>query len=181
MISRQLCPTSLPDIKPAGTTLCTGKINPATCLNSRLSCHAAWGNKDINLTLAAPEWFHPHHGEHAYRPGVYASRDEYVDAIAAAHHRALEVLYTVRLCNAQFDDPPLAYFCVQPMLRARQELGEDSEALLDHYIQLYSACLACRWVAFSVRDISADLTLGHIGTFEPLRYLPKNKTLILTA
>ncbi|KAI6002088.1 hypothetical protein EDD15DRAFT_2229156 [Pisolithus albus] len=38
LISSAVFLTSSPDIKPAGTTLCTGKVNPATCLNSMLSC-----------------------------------------------------------------------------------------------------------------------------------------------
>lgn len=205
------------NIKPAGTTLCTGKIRHVKsgylpqfeALKALVQPEEV---KNIKLTLAAPEWFHLRHGEHAYRPGVYANRDEYFDDIAAAYRRELEVLYAAGLRNAQFDDPLLAYFCAEPMLKGMQEVGEDSEALLDRYIQLYNDCLAgrpedmavglhlCRgnfrhsihfseggYDAIAVKlfnKINVDCyyleyDTERAGTFEPLRHLPKNKTVIL--
>ncbi|KAI6114100.1 UROD/MetE-like protein [Pisolithus sp. B1] len=137
------------DIKRASTTLCTGKIRHVKsgylpqfeALKALVQPEEV---KNIKLTLAAPEWFHLRHGEHAFRPGVYANRDEYFDDIAAAYRRELKVLYAAGLRNAQFDAPLLAYFCSEPMLKGMQEAGEDSEALLDRYIQLYNDCLAGR-------------------------------------
>ncbi|KIN94234.1 hypothetical protein M404DRAFT_168788, partial [Pisolithus tinctorius Marx 270] len=134
---------TLLDIKPAGTTLCTGKIKHVEsgylpqfeALKALVQPEEV---KNIKLTLAAPEWFHLRHGEHAFKPGVYASQDEYFNDIAAAYRRELQVLYAAGLRNAQFDDPLLAYFCAEPMLKGMKEAGEDSEALLDRYIQLYN-------------------------------------------
>ncbi|KAI6044717.1 UROD/MetE-like protein [Pisolithus marmoratus] len=217
--------TYVPDIKaflanntkPAGTTLCTSKIKHVEsgylpqfeALKALVQPEEV---KNIKLTLAAPEWFHLRHGEHAFRAGVYASRDEYFDDIAAAYRVELEVLYGAGLRNAQFDDPLLAYFCAEPMLKGMQEAGEDSEVLLDRYIQLYNDCLAgrprdmtvslhlCRgnfrhsihfseggYDAIAVKlfnEINVDCyyleyDTERAGTFEPLRYLPKNKTVVL--
>ncbi|KAI6001998.1 hypothetical protein EDD15DRAFT_2473063 [Pisolithus albus] len=139
------------NIKPAGTTLCTGKIKRSKSgyLPQFEALVRPREIKNIKLTLAAPEWFHLRHREHAYRLGVYANRDEYFDGIAAAYRRELKVSYSAGLCNAQFDDPLLAYFCAEPMLKGMQEVGKDSEALLDCYIRLYNDCLACCYLVTS--------------------------------
>ncbi|KAI6147411.1 UROD/MetE-like protein [Pisolithus tinctorius] len=205
------------NIKPAGTTLCTGKIKHVEsgylpqfeALKALVQPEEV---KNIKLTLAAPEWFHLRHGEHAFKPGVYASQDEYFNDIAAAYRRELQILYAAGLRNAQFDDPLLAYFCAEPMLKGMKEAGEDSEALLDRYIQLYNDFLVSRprdmtvglhlcrgnfrhsihfseggYDAIAVKlfnEIDVDCyyleyDTERAGSFEPLRHLPKNKTVVL--
>lgn len=142
--------------KPAGTTLCTGKIKHVKSgylpqLEALKALVRPEEVKHIKLTLAAPEWFHLRHGEHAFKQSVYANQDEYFDDIAAAYRRELEILYAAGLRNAQIDDPLLAYFCAESMLNGMKEAGEDSDALLDRYIQLYNDCLVSR---------PADMTIG---------------------
>lgn len=124
--------------------------------------------------MAAPEWFHLRHGEHtfppkcsstssethgthsltgdhAFKPSVYANRDEYFNDIAAAYRKELEVLYAAGCRNVQIDDPLLAYFCDVSMLEGLRKDNDDPDALLDAYIKLYNNCLAAR---------PKDLTVG---------------------
>ena len=112
----------------------------------------------------------------------------------------------------QFDDPLLAYFCADSMIKGMEERGVDHEALLETYIRAYNKI---------VTDHPADLTIGlHLcrgnfkngmhfseggydriaiklfqqinvdayyleydtpraGTFEPLKFLPKHKVVVL--
>jgi len=156
----------VPDVKaflmqgivPAGTSLCTGKIkHPGKSeyvrqynyLKEKLQ-----PGQTAKMALAAPEWFHLRHGEHAYDKKVYPSNGPYFADIAAAYRVELQLLYDAGCRNVQIDDPLLAYFCAVPMLEGMKEAGEDSEKLLDEYIKLYQDCL---------RDRMPDMTVGlHI-------------------
>jgi len=147
----------LPDIKaffaqntkPATTMLCTGKIRwvksgyvpQFEALAKLIHPHEV---KNIKLTMTAPEWLHPHHGEHAFKPEVYTDREDYFNDIAAAYRKELEVLYAAGCRNVQIDDPLLAYFCDVSMLEGMKAEGTDSEELFDAYIRLYNNCLATR-------------------------------------
>lgn len=53
--------------------------------------------------------------------------------------------------NIQFDDPLLAYFCAESMIKGMEERGIDHEAILDLYIKVYNDCL---------KDHPADMTVG---------------------
>jgi len=107
--------------------------------------------RNLKLTCGAPEWFDLRHGEHAFNHDVYKTKDEYFDDIAKAYREELDVLYKAGLRNVQFDDPLLAYFCSESMLSGMQEVGEDSELLLDKYIKLYNGC---------IRDVPKDMNIG---------------------
>jgi len=208
------------NIKPAGTTLCTGKIKhvksgylPQFEELARMVGPSEVGN--IKLTLAAPEWFHLRHGEHAYSKDFYKNNDEHFDDIAAAYRAELEVLYNAGVRNIQFDDPLLAYFCSETMLKGMKEAGEDSDELLNSYVRLYQNCLRDHATKLPDMTIGLHLCRGNFrhsihfseggydaiaiklfqeipvdvyyleydtpraGTFEPLKYLPKDKTVVL--
>ncbi|KAF8120802.1 UROD/MetE-like protein [Boletus edulis] len=205
--------------KPASTTLCTGKIRHVKsgylpqfeALKALLHPDEA---KNIKLTMAAPEWFHLRHGEHAFKPAsdVYADREAYFNDIAAAYRQELEVLYAAGCRNVQIDDPLLAYFCDVGMLKGLRDEGQDPDELLDAYIRLYNNCLAgrprdmtvglhlCRgnfrhsihfseggYDAIAVKlfnNVNVDCyyleyDTARAGTFEPLRHLPKHKSVVL--
>ncbi|KAF3936062.1 hypothetical protein ABW20_dc0103738 [Dactylellina cionopaga] len=145
-------------IQPAGTCLCTGKISHKgeskyvaqfNYINSKLQ-----PGENVKMTLAAPEWFHLRHGEHAYSKSVYPSNAPYFADIATAYRHELSLLYDAGCKNVQIDDPLLAYFCAQPMLDGMKAAGESAEQLLDEYIKLYQDCL---------KDKNAGMTVGlHI-------------------
>ncbi|GAA6038283.1 hypothetical protein JCM8097_003921 [Rhodosporidiobolus ruineniae] len=107
--------------------------------------------KNVKITLAAPEWYHLRHGEHAFDTSVYATEEEYFADIAKAYREELADLYDAGCRNVQFDDPMLAYFCATSMLEGMKAEGIDSGKVLDQYIQLYNDC---------VRDAPADMTIG---------------------
>lgn len=52
--------------------------------------------------------------------------------------------------NIQFDDPLLAYFCAESMIKGMEELNIDHEALLETYIRAYNSCLEGRPVDLNV-------------------------------
>ena len=123
------------------------------------------------MTMAAPEWFHLRHGEFAYPKDVYsndgtsayrrpgrpiqlsshATIDEYFNDIAVAYQEEIQALYAAGCRNIQFDDPLLAYFCAESMIKGMEERGIDHAALLDTYIRAYNNCLKGR---------PADMTVG---------------------
>ncbi|BGP42619.1 hypothetical protein JCM10449v2_006631 [Rhodotorula kratochvilovae] len=107
--------------------------------------------KNVKITLAAPEWYHLRHGEHAFDRAVYATESEYFADIAKAYREELADLYAAGCRNVQFDDPILAYFCATSMLEGMKAEGQDPAEVLDAYIQLYNDC---------VRDAPADMVIG---------------------
>ncbi|KAK6544614.1 hypothetical protein TWF694_001302 [Orbilia ellipsospora] len=145
-------------IKPAGTCLCTGKISHKGTskyvrqfdyIKTKLK-----SGENAKITLAAPEWFHLRHGEHAYDKSVYPSNAPYFADIAVAYRHEISLLYEAGCRNVQIDDPLLAYFCAQPMIDGMAAVGESSEKLLEEYIKLYQDCL---------KDRKPDMTVGlHI-------------------
>ncbi|KAF7799983.1 hypothetical protein EIP86_011226 [Pleurotus ostreatoroseus] len=186
-------------------------------------------HKNLKITMCAPEWFHLRHGEYAYPKDVYKTDEEYFADIALAYQQEIKELYDAgcrmyasdvdhngsnvgAVGNIQFDDPLLAYFCAESMIKGMEETGIDHEAILDLYIKAYNDCLKdhpadmtvglhlCRGnfkdgVHFSeggydriaiklFRNINVDCyyleyDTERAGTFEPLKFLPKNKSLVL--
>lgn len=175
--SAQIFKSYVPDVaafqakgfKPAGTYVCTSPIKRTkSCyradfeyLKSLVSPQEVSG---IKLTLAAPEWFNLRHGEHSYSKDVYANDREYFDAIAAAYSEELTDLYKAGCRNIQIDDPLLAYFCADSILKGMKEEGVDSDALLNEYINLYNNCLKnvpCKENSSSFFDLYTDSNSGN--------------------
>ncbi|GAA6016773.1 hypothetical protein JCM10207_003247 [Rhodosporidiobolus poonsookiae] len=162
---RELYKMYVPDVRgffeshaeqPADTMLCTGKIQRTKFaygpefefLKASVKPEEV---KNIKITLAAPEWYHLRHGEHAFKKDVYPTETEYFADIAKAYREELAELYQAGCRNVQFDDPILAYFCATSMLEGMKEEGIDPAKVLDQYIQLYNDC---------VRDAPADMVIG---------------------
>ncbi|TDL28618.1 UROD/MetE-like protein [Rickenella mellea] len=205
------------DFHGADTYICTGKLKRTKPFYKaqfeglkKFTTPEEHGS--LKVTICAPEWFHLRHGEYAYDHKVYKNDAAYFADIAQAYREEIKELYSLGCRNIQFDDPLLAYFCAESMIKGMEESGVDHEALLNTYIQTYNDCL---------RDRPADMTVGlHLcrgnfkdgrhfseggydriavklfneidvdcyyleydteraGTFEPLKFLPKNKTVIL--
>ena len=67
--------------------------------------------------------------------------------------------------NIQFDDPLLAYFCAESMIKGMVEQGVDHRYLLDLYVKTYNDCLKGR---------PADMNVGlHLcrGNFKVLTFI----------
>jgi methionine synthase II (cobalamin-independent) len=83
--------------------------------------------------------------------------DEYFADVAVAYQQEIKDLYAVGCRNIQFDDPLLAYFCADAMIKGydfasvvhvhilkpyrMEEKGVDHEGLLDTYIRAYNKCI----------------------------------------
>lgn len=206
--------------KPAATTLCTGKVKHVKSgyLPQFEELKKFVDPEDIpniKMTMAAPEWFHLRHGQHAYSKDVYSNDEEHFNDIAVAYRTELEILYKAGVRNVQIDDPLLAYFCDESMLKGMKADGEDPAGRLDAYIRLYNNCLRdratncpdlvvglhlCRGnfrhsIHFSeggyehiavklFNEINVDVyyleyDTERAGSFEALKHLPKNKSVVL--
>lgn len=103
--------------------------------------------KHIKMTTAAPEWYHLRHSsEFAFTKDAYPEDGEvgYFRDIAAAYREELKALYALGCRNVQVDDPLLAYFCDESMIKGMKDEGMDPEAELTKYIDLYNQCFAGR-------------------------------------
>ncbi|KAI0699462.1 UROD/MetE-like protein [Cytidiella melzeri] len=95
----------------------------------------------LKITMCAPEWYHLRHGEYAYDKNIYKNDAEYFADIAVAYQEEIQALYEAGCRNIQIDDPLLAYFCAESMIKGMEERGIDHEAILDTYIKAYNDCL----------------------------------------
>ncbi|GAA6023637.1 hypothetical protein JCM10207_005094 [Rhodosporidiobolus poonsookiae] len=162
---RELFKMYVPDIKaffeshasrPGDTMICTGKlVREKPMYRPEFEYVASLVKpeevKNVKITLAAPEWYHLRHGDHAFKKEVYATDTEYFADLAKAYREELADLYEAGCRNVQFDDPLLAYFCATSMLEGMKEEGIEPAKVLDQYIQLYNDC---------VRDAPADMVIG---------------------
>ncbi|GAA5928496.1 hypothetical protein JCM3775_000630 [Rhodotorula graminis] len=162
---RELFKMYVPDIKaffeshasrPGDTMICTGKlIRNKPMYRPEFEYTASLVKpeevKNVKITLAAPEWYHLRHGEHAYNKDIYPSEVEYFADLAKAYREELADLYDAGCRNVQFDDPLLAYFCATSMLEGMKAEGQDPAVVLDQYIKLYNDC---------VRDVPSDMVIG---------------------
>ncbi|KAF7190207.1 hypothetical protein HII31_08538 [Pseudocercospora fuligena] len=169
----------------------------------------------IKLTLTSPSWYHFRYGpKKAYTKGTYTNDDEYFADLARAYQTELKILYDAGLRNAQVDDPNLAYFCSEAMLKGWKEDKENfqtADEQLDAYIKFYNTCFErpadfqlgihlCRGNYLGSKHFSEgaydaiarklfnDLNVStyyleydtpRAGGFEPLKYLPKNKNVVV--
>ncbi|GAA5847029.1 hypothetical protein JCM9279_002658 [Rhodotorula babjevae] len=162
---RELFKMYVPDIKgffeshaskPASTMVCRSKLRRTKPMyrpefEYTASLVQPDEVKNVKITLAAPEWYHLRHGEHAFAKDVYPTEVEYFADLAQAYREELADLYDAGCRNVQFDDPLLAYFCSTAMLDGMKEDGVDAAKVLDQYIQLYNDC---------VRDVPEDMVVG---------------------
>lgn len=85
-------------------------------------------------------------------------------AVVSLRSRSL-IIYLVLSGNIQFDDPLLAYFCADSMIKGMEELGIDHEKILSTYIKAYQDCLKGK-----PKDMNAGLHLCR-GNFR-VRFHP---------
>lgn len=130
---------------PVATMLCTGKIKRKTGVESPYIRQLRYlqklvpqeEHKNIKMTLAAPEWYHLRHSsEHAFSKDAYPTDEGYFADIAAAYREELKALYDAGLRNFQIDDPLLAYFCSESMLKGMKEDGKNPAEELQKYIDV---------------------------------------------
>ncbi|KAK7694753.1 hypothetical protein QCA50_001941 [Cerrena zonata] len=121
--------------------------------------------KQLKITMVSPIWLHIRHGsEETYDPSVYKSDDEYFSDIIRAYREEIEALYNLGCRNIQIDDPSFCFMCTPSMPSGMREMGEDPEAMMMQYINVYNTIL---------KDKPKDLIVGvHMcrGNFRGMHY-----------
>lgn len=116
---------------------------------------------ECKFTMPPAPFFHLRLAEgESYNKNVYATDEEFFADLAAAYRKEIRTLYDEGLRNLQIDDPTLAYFCDEDMLRAFKNEGVDADKLFDLYLKAHNDCIA---------DRPADLHVGlHVcrGNFD---------------
>ncbi|KAF2216276.1 hypothetical protein CERZMDRAFT_81415 [Cercospora zeae-maydis SCOH1-5] len=169
--------------------------------------------KEAKFTMPPPCYFHLRLAPgKCYDPNVYSNDTDFFADLAAAYRQEFKTLYDAGLRNIQIDDPTLAYFCSEDMLKGLRDDGEDTEKLFDLYLKAHNDCIAdrpddlhvglhiCRGnfsksMHFSEGSYEAIAerffkTLNYdtfyleydnprSGGFEPLRFLPTHKNVVL--
>ncbi|KAI5368208.1 Putative cobalamin-independent methionine synthase MetE/archaeal, UROD/MetE-like superfamily [Septoria linicola] len=169
--------------------------------------------KEAKFTMPPPCYFHLRLAPgKCYDTKVYGNDTEFFEDLAAAYRQEFKTLYDEGLRNIQIDDPTLAYFCSEDMLKGLREDGEDTDKLFELYLKAHNDCIAdrpddlhvglhiCRGnfsksMHFSegsyeviaeqfFKTLNYDtfyLEYDNIrsGGFEPLRFLPKHKNVVL--
>ncbi|KZV76716.1 UROD/MetE-like protein [Peniophora sp. CONT] len=135
--------------KKADSYICTGKLKRTkpfylSQFETLKSFVPPKEHGNIKMTMCAPEWFHLRHGPYAFAKEAYATDEEYFADVAKAYQEEIQALYEIGCRNIQFDDPLLAYFCAESMIKGMEKKGVDHERLLQLYIDTYNDCLKGR-------------------------------------
>ncbi|KAK7226765.1 hypothetical protein V2G26_014768 [Clonostachys chloroleuca] len=98
--------------------------------------------KDAKISLPNPELFHLRYKKgRAYTKEAYTNDEDYLNDIAQAYRTELQILYDAGCRHVTIDDPNLAYFCSEIMIKGFKEAGEDIDSLFDSYVRLYNGCI----------------------------------------
>lgn len=101
--------------------------------------------KEAKFTMPPPCYFHLRLGPgKCYSPEAYSNDTEFFADVAAAYRQEFKTLYNEGLRNIQIDDPTLAYFCSEDMLKGLREDGEDTDKMFELYLKAHNDCIADR-------------------------------------
>lgn len=101
--------------------------------------------EDCKFTMPPPCYFHLRLAKgKCYNTSVYKNDEEFFVDLAAAYREEVKTLYREGLRNLQIDDPTLAYFCSEDMLKGLREDGEDTDQMFEAYLKAHNDCIADR-------------------------------------
>jgi len=102
-----------------------------------------WGQ--CKFTMPPPCYFHLRLAKgKCYSPNAYSNDTDFFTDLAAAYRQEIKTLYKEGLRNLQIDDPTLAYFCSDDMLKGLRDDGEDTDKMFDLYLKAHNDCIADR-------------------------------------
>src|SRR3954454_1569357 len=136
------------------------------------------------LTIPSPSMVHYRGGAAAIDPAVYPDEDSFWDALSAAYSQQVQGIAAQGCTYLQFDDTSLAYLN-DPQQRAELAAqGRDAEHLHERYIRQINAALAGRPDTLTVtthmcRGNFLEYDDARSGGFEPLRFVPPGKRVVL--
>jgi 5-methyltetrahydropteroyltriglutamate--homocysteine methyltransferase len=153
------------------------------------------------ITIPSPSMVHYRGGRSAIDETVYPDLAQFWDDLAAAYGRQLQGLYDLGCRYLQLDDTSLAYVNDPKQREHVAEIGGDPLHQHETYIATINKAISgrpadmavtthmCRgnnqsmWAAEGGYDFVADTLFNQLdersGGFEPLRYLPKGKHVVL--
>ncbi|KAK5995303.1 hypothetical protein PT974_03704 [Cladobotryum mycophilum] len=163
---------------------------------------------ECKFTMPPPCYFHLRLAPgKCYSPQAYASDQDFFADLAEVYRREIRTLFDEGLRNLQIDDPTLAYFCSDEMRESLRADGVDPDELFELYLKAHNDCIAdrpdglhvglhiCRVDALQrrlvrenrrallrhpqLRHLLPRIRQPSLGGFEPLRFLPKHKNVVL--
>jgi 5-methyltetrahydropteroyltriglutamate--homocysteine methyltransferase len=155
------------------------------------------------LTIPSPSMVHYRGGRAALDPAVYPDEDRFWDDLSAAYAAEVAALADLGCTHLQLDDTSLAYLNDPAQRDALTGQGRDAAHQHERYVAQINAAIAqrpasmrvtthlCRgnfrssWVAEGLfGDLAVDgwyleFDDERSGGFEPLRFVPPGKTVVL--
>ena len=136
------------------------------------------------MTIPSPSTLHFRYGRDAVPTSIYPDMEDFYHDLGATYAQVVRAFADAGCRYLQLDEVNLAYLC-DPALREQvRARGDDPDRLPDIYADMINA---------AIRDIPADILFNTIkvhgyfmeydsaraGSFEPLRLLPPDKTVVL--
>jgi methionine synthase II (cobalamin-independent) len=157
------------------------------------------GSSRPKLTIPSPSMVHYRGGRAAVDESVYPDMEEFWTDLVAAYREEVARLGELGCTYLQFDDTSLAYLNDPEQREHVVAIGGDVEHQHEIYIRHINEALAdrpagmsvtthmCRgnfrssWVAEGGYDFVAEALFNQleVGGFEPLRFVPKGKVVVL--
>lgn len=98
---------------------------------------------ECKFTMPPPPYFHLRLAPgKCYPADVYGSDEAFFADLADAYRRELRTLYDEGLRSVQIDDPTMAYFCSEEMLKGLRDDGVDPDALFETYVKAHNDAIA---------------------------------------
>lgn len=107
-------------------------------------------NETPKQTIPAPTILHWRTENDAINSEVYASRDDFLEDLAATYRDIVRAFYDAGCRYLQFDDTTWAYLCSEVELEKARARGVNVEGLADKYVKLIND---------SLRDKPADMVV----------------------
>jgi 5-methyltetrahydropteroyltriglutamate--homocysteine methyltransferase len=137
------------------------------------------------LTIPSPSMVHYRGGAAAIDPAVYPDKDQFWTDLTAAYANQVRMVHDLGCTYLQFDDTSLAYLNDPNQRKMMSERGEDSEHLHEAYIRHINEALADKPEGITITthmcrgNFRSSWVAEGSGGFEPLRFVPKGKYVVL--
>lgn len=97
---------------------------------------------DCKFTMPPAPYFHLRLAPgKCYSKDAYSSDEAFFADLAEAYKKEFKTLHEEGLKSVQIDDPTLAYFCSDDMLKGLKDDGIDADALFDLYLKAHNDCI----------------------------------------
>ena len=153
----------------------------------------------VKATLPAPSYLHYPRGRACVDPKAYPDLDEFFDDVVGIYVEELQALHDAGGRYVQIDEVAQPLLCDERLREAVRARGDDPDRLVELYIELINRIARrrppgmaigvhmCRgnamgrWIASGgyERIAQREYDTERAGGFEPLRFVPKGKRVVL--